>query len=165
MVEDKHGQITGGLTIAGDEVRAKIIGNQAYVVTRVSVGVDPNLQKEYHDACQSYKENKKRLLQITQTLNTLGKIDISQLPPERVAQINALTRSQFPLAGQIKRDEKKILELEALLADMKNGKVKASDTIYPGTRLSINSIVKNVQEEYKHCTMSLQEDSIVVGPY
>lgn len=165
MVEDKHGQITGGLTVAGEEVRAKIIGNQAYVVTRVSVGVDPNLQKEYHDVCKSYKEGKKRLLQITQTLNTLGKIDISKLPPERVAQINALTRSQFPLAGQIKRDEKKILELEAMLAEMKNGKVKVSDTIYPGTRLSINSVVKNIQEDYKHCTMTLQEGEITVGPY
>ena len=165
MVEDKHGQITGGLTIAGDEVRAKIVGNQAYVVTRVSVGVDPNLQKEYHDVCKSYKEGKKRLMQITQTLNTLGKIDISKLPPERVAQINALTRSQFPLAGQIKRDEKKILELEALLADMKNGKIKVSDIIYPGTRLSINSIVKNIQEDYRRCTMTLQDGEITVGPY
>ena len=165
MVEDKHGQITGGLTIAGEEVRTKIIGNQAYVITRVSVGVDPNLQKEYHDVCKSYKENKKRLLQITQTLNTLGKIDISKLPPERVAQINAITRSQFPIAGQIKRDEKKILELEALLSDMKNGKIKVADTIYPGTRLSINSVVKNIQEEYKYCTMTLNEGEVVVGPY
>ncbi|MBR1728086.1 MAG: DUF342 domain-containing protein [Selenomonadaceae bacterium] len=165
MVEDKHGQITGGLTVAGEEVRAKIIGNQAYVITRISVGVDPNLQKEYNDVCKSYKEGKKRLMQITQTLNTLGKIDISTLPPERVAQINALTRSQFPLAGQIKRDEKKIIELEALLADMKNGKIKASDTIYPGSRLSINSVVKNIQEEYKYCTMTLQEGEVTVGPY
>ena len=104
-------------------------------------------------------------MQITQTLNTLGKIDISKLPPERIEQINAITRSQFPIAGQIKRDEKKILELEALLSDMKNGKIKASDTIYPGARLSINSIVKNVQEEYKYCTMTLQEGEVTVGPY
>ena len=165
MVEDKHGQITGGLSIAGEEVRAKIIGNQAYVVTRVSVGIDPSLQKEYHDVCKSYKEGKKRLMQITQTLNTLGKIDINKLPPERVEQINKLTRSQFPLAGQIKRDEKKILELEALLSDMKKGKIKVADTVYPGSRLSINSIVKNIQEEYKHCTMTLQEGEVTVGPY
>ena len=165
MVEDKHGQITGGLTVAGEEVRAKSIGNQAFVVTRVSVGVDPNLQKEYHEVCKSYKENKKRLLQVTQTLNTLGKIDISKLPPERLEQINALTRSQFPLAGQIKRDEKKILELEGLLAEMKNGKIKASDKIYPGTRLSINSIVKNIQEEYRNCTMTLSEGEIRVERY
>lgn len=165
LVEDKRGQITGGMAMAGEEIRAKSIGNQAFVVTRASVGVDPNLQKEYNDVCKSYKENKKRLLQITQTLNTLGKIDINLLPPERVEQINALTRSQFPLAGQLKRDEKKILELEDLLSEMKNGKIRVSDTIYPGSRLSINSVVKNVQEPYRNCTLQLVDGEINVGPF
>ena len=159
-VEGKHGQIIGGLIVSGEEINAKVIGNEAYVITRVSVGVDPNLQKEYHEVCKSYKEGKKRLLHITQTLNTLSKIDISSLPQERIDQINAITRSQFPIAGQLKRDEQKILELEAKLAEMKNGKVKADDVIYPGARISINAVVKNVQEEYHHCTMSLQEGEV-----
>jgi len=165
IVEGKHGQITGGLTVAGEEVQAKVIGNQAYVITRVSVGVDPNLQKEYHEVCKSYKEGKKRLLHITQTLNTLSKIDISQLPQERIDQINAITRSQFPIAGQLKRDEQKILELEQKLSEMKNGKVRADDVMYPGSRISINAVVKNVQEEYRHCTMSLQEGEITLGAF
>ena len=165
VVEGKHGQITGGLTIAGEEVQAKIIGNQAYVITRISVGVDPNLQKEYHEVCKNYKDGKKRLLHITQTLNTLSKIDISSLPQERIDQINALTRSQFPIAGQLKRDEKRILELEEKLSEMKNGKIKANDTIFPGSRLSVNGVVKNVQEEYAHCTMSLQDGEISLSPY
>ena len=164
-VEGKHGQIIGGLIVSGEEINAKVIGNEAYVITRVSVGVDPNLQKEYHEVCKSYKEGKKRLLHITQTLNTLSKIDISALPQERIDQINAITRSQFPIAGQLKRDEQKILELEAKLAEMKNGKVKADDVIYPGARISINSVVKNVQEEYRHCTMSLQEGEVSLGQY
>lgn len=165
IVEGKHGQITGGLTVSGEEVTAKVIGNQAYVITRVSVGVDPNLQKEYHEVCKSYKEGKKRLLHITQTLNTLSKIDISQLPQERIDQINAITRSQFPIAGQLKRDEQRILELEEKLAEMKNGKVRADDVMYPGSRISINAVVKNVQEEYRHCTMSLQEGEVTLGAF
>ena len=165
VVEGKHGQITGGLTVAGEEVTAKVIGNQAYVITRVSVGVDPNLQKEYHEVCKSYKEGKKRLLHITQTLNTLSKIDISQLPQERIDQINAITRSQFPIAGQLKRDEQRILELEEKLSEVKNGKVRADDVMYPGSRISINAVVKNVQEEYRHCTMSLQEGEVTLGAF
>ncbi len=165
IVEGKHGQIMGGLAVSGEEVQAKVIGNESYVITRVSVGVDPNLQKEYHEVCKSYKEGKKRLLHITQTLNTLSKIDMSTLPQERLNQINALTRSQFPIAGQLKRDEKRILELEAQLGDMKNGKIRVDDIIYPGSRLSVNSIVKNVQEEYRHCTLHLQEGELVVGQY
>ena len=165
VVEDKRGQITGGLTIAGEEIRAKVIGNQAYVVTRVSVGVDPALQKEYNDVCKEYKNLKKRLMQITQMLETLGKIDITRLPQERIDQINTLTRSQFPIAGKIKRDEARILELEEQLAEMKNGRVRASDCIYSGSRISVNSVVKNVQKDYKHCTMYLEDGEVVIGPY
>ena len=165
IIEDKRGQITGGMSVAGEEIRAKVIGNQAYVVTRVSVGVDPSLQKEYNDVCKEYKDLKKRLMQITQMLETLGKIDITKLPQERIDQINTLTRSQFPIAGKIKKDEKRILELEEQLADMKNGRVKASECIYSGTRVSINSVVKNVQKDYKYCTMYLEDGEVVIGPY
>ena len=165
VVEGKHGQIMGGLAVSGEEVQAKVIGNEAYVITRISVGVDPNLQREYHNVCKSYKEGKKRLLHITQTLNTLSKIDMSSLPKERLDKLNALTRSQFPIAGQLKRDEKRILELEDLLGDMKHGRVRVDDVLYPGVRLSINSIVKSIQEEYHHCTMLLEDGQIVLGQY
>ena len=166
VMEDKHGQITGGHVVAGEEISVKVIGNDAFVVTRVSVGVDPTLQKEYQDLKKSYKESKRRLTQITQTLNTLSKIDINKLPQARVEMITQLTRSQFPLAGQIKRDEKRILEIEALLANMKNGRIKVSDTIFPGTRLSVNNMLKNIQSEYKHCTIFLNsEGEVEVGAY
>ena len=166
VMEDKHGQITGGHAVAGESVSVKIIGNSAFVVTKVSVGVDPTLQKEYQDLKKSYKESRRRLTHITQTLNTLSKIDINKLPPERVASINALTRSQFPLAGQIKRDEKRILEIEALLAEMKNGRIRVSDTIYPGVRLAVNSVLKSIQTEYKRCTILLNDaGEVEVGPY
>ncbi|MBR0290393.1 MAG: DUF342 domain-containing protein [Selenomonadaceae bacterium] len=166
VMESKRGQITGGHAVAGEEVNVKIIGNSSFVVTKVSVGVDPNLQKEYQALRKAYKESKKRLTHITQTLNTLSKIDINKLPKSRIESINALTRSQFPLAGQIKRDEKRILEIEQQLTNMKNGKIRVSDTIYPGVRLSINNILKSIQSEYKRCSISLNEaGEVEVGTY
>ena len=46
VIEDRHGQITGGHAVAGEEISAKIIGNPSFVVTKISVGIDPNLQRE-----------------------------------------------------------------------------------------------------------------------
>lgn len=103
--------------------------------------------------------------QISQMLNTLGKIDISRLPQERINQINELTRSQFPLAGKIKRDEREIQELEAELNQMQHGKVKVKDTVYPGSRISINNVIMNVQSEIKNSTLMLREDKIDISPY
>lgn len=166
IMDSKHGQITGGHTVAGEEIHVKILGNDAYVVTKISVGIDPNLQKEYQTLRKNYKESKRRLTHITQTLNTLSKIDINKLPQSRVEMINQLTRSQFPLAGQIKRDEKRILEIEAQLANMKNGRIKVSDIIYPGVRLSVNGLLKNIQSDYRRCTIYLNDSGEVdVGPY
>ena len=62
-------------------------------------------------------------------------------------------------------NSKKIKELEEKLNEMRNGKVRADDTIFPGVRLSINNIVKNVQEVYKHCTMYLDNGEVTLGPF
>ncbi|WP_029545617.1 FapA family protein [Selenomonas sp. AB3002] len=164
-VEDRRGQITGGLAAAGEEIRANVIGNQACVVTNISVGIDPTLQNKYNHACNEYKETKKRLTEITQMLNTLSKIDVSKLPPQRVEQINSLTRSQFPLVGKLKRQEAEIAAMAEELSHMKNGKVSASSIIYPGVRITINSLKKNIQSELQRCTLTVQGDEVTVGLY
>ena len=48
---------------------------------------------------------------------------------------------------------------------MKLGKIRVGDTVYPGVRVSINSIMKNVQSEIKHCTLSVKEDQVDIGPF
>lgn len=165
ILEGKKGQIMGGMAMAGEEVKAKFIGNASNIVTRITVGVDPNIQQKYREACTRYKETKKRLEQITKTLNTLGKIDISRLPESRIEQINELTRSQFPLAGQIRRDEKLIQSLTEELAMMKQGRILVDDTIYAGVRVLINSIAKNFNSDARHCSITVVDDVVTVGPY
>jgi len=166
IIEEKHGQIIGGQVIAGEQISAKIIGNEASVITRVAVGIDPSLQKEYQELKKKYKESKMRLRQIRQTLNTLSKIDINKLPEARVEMISKLTRTQFPLAGEIKRDEKRILEIEEKLENMSKGKIRVKEVIYPGVRLTVNNIQKNIQTEYKRCTIYLNSaGDVEVGAY
>ena len=164
-MDEGKGQITGGNLAAGEEIRAKCIGNEANVITRVSVGVNPMLQKEYQAVLKEYNEAKKRQESLNKTLSTLEKIDVNQLPPAKVEQLNALVRSQFPLAGQVERCERRLREIDAELQKMRNGRVRVLDTMYPGVRLSINSIIKNVQVKETHCTQYVKDDFIVVGAY
>jgi len=165
IVEGKRGLVTGGFLAAGEEVRAKVIGNQMNVSTKITVGVNPMLQRTYQETCREYAEAKKKLSQLTKALNTLGKIDMSKLPPNRVEQISAMTRSQFPLAGLIERNEAAIHKMEAEMDAMKKGRVRVSEVMYPGVKLTINSVMKNVQTEEKHCTLYVEEDFVKTGPY
>ena len=165
IMDGGKGQITGGNIAAGEEIRAKCIGNEANVITRLSVGVNPMLQKEYQQVLKEYNESKKRLEMLNKTLTTLGKLDMSLLPPNKVEQLNNLVRSQFPLAGQVERSERKLQEIDAEMQKMQSGKVRVQDTMYPGVRMSINSIMKNVQVKETHCTQYVKDDFIVVGTY
>ena len=164
-LEDRRGQITGGLAAAGEEIRANVLGNQACVVTNISVGVDPTMQNKYNQLCNEHKDTKKRLVEITQMLNTLSKIDVSKLPPQRVEQINALTRSQFPLVGKLKRQEAEIAAMTEELSQMKNGKISVASIIYPGVRITLNSLKKNIQSELQRCTLTVKEDEVNIGLY
>ena len=164
-LEDRRGQITGGIAAAGEEIKANVLGNQACVVTNISVGIDPTLQHKYNQACNEYKDTKKRLTEITQMLNTLSKIDVSKLPPQRVEQINALTRSQFPLVGKLKRQEAEIAAMTEELSQMKNGKISVASIIYPGVRITINSMKKNIQSELQRCTLTVKDDEVHIGLY
>lgn len=164
-VEERKGIITGGSVAAGEEIRCKLVGSASAVVTKLSVGVDPTVQQKYMDACRECKDYKARLKQITQVLNTLGKIDVSRLPQQRIDQINALTRSQFPLAGKIKRLEKEIMELEEAMGRMKDGKIRVSDTVYPGVRVNINSIMMNVQTSIRRCLLTVKDERVHIGTY
>ena len=165
VMDEGKGQITGGNIAAGEEIRAKCIGNEANVITRLSVGVNPMLQKQYQQVLKEYGESKKRLDMLNKTLATLGKIDMSLLPPNKVEQLNNLIRSQFPLAGQVERSERKLKEIDAELQKMQSGKVRIQDTLYPGVRMRINSIMKNVQVKESHCTQYVKDDFVVVGAY
>ena len=83
---------------------------------------------------------------------------------EKQDMINSLVRSQFPLAGLVERCEKELKEIDAEMQKMKKGKIKVRDTMYPGVKLSINSIMKNVQTEEKHCCQYVEEEYIRTGP-
>ena len=125
------------------------------------------LQKKYQDACKEYKESKQRLDQLMKTLNTLEKIkiNISTLPPERAEQIRKLKLSKFPLAGKVERSEKLVRELDEERMKMQKGRIMVEDTVYPGTKLSINTLMKSLQTEEKHCSFMVDDDGIRTGPY
>ena len=164
-VEERRGIITGGSVAAGEEIRCKMVGNAAAVVTRMAVGVDPTVQQRYIEICRECKEDRGRLKQITQMLNTLSKIDVSRLPQQRIDQINVLTRSQFPLAGKIKRAEKEIQSLEEAMGRMKDGKIRVADTVYPGVRITINAVIMNVQSSIRRCLLTVKDERIDIGTY
>lgn len=162
-VEGRRGFITGGKVGAGESIRAKVLGNNFYVQTNLSVGVDPNLKYQYDKLGKEYQANVKRLTEIRLSLETLKKQPLMSLSERRREQLVELTHAQFPLAGEIKKMKEKLEEMEAELEEMKRGSIAASDTIFPGVNIIINGVKKTVEDELKHARLQMLDGQIVTG--
>lgn len=167
IVEGHRGQIMGGTAVAGEEIRAKTIGNTMNVSTKLEVGVNPMLREKYNDLRAALATTKAQLDKIQKTLQTLNHIDKSRFSQEKLDQFAQMTRVQFTLAGQIQRDEKELTRLQESLEIMKTGKIKVADKAYPGVKLVIGSIMKTLQSEAQRCTFYVDEaeDLIRTGAY
>ena len=162
-VEGRRGFIAGGKVGAGESIRAKVLGNNFYVQTNLSVGVDPNLKYRYDTLGKEYQANVKRLTEIRLSLETLKKQPLMSLSERRREQLVELTHAQFPLAGEIKKMKEKLEEMEAELEEMKRGSIAASDTIFPGVNITINGVKKTVEDELKHARLQMLDGQIVTG--
>ncbi len=161
----KRGQIMGGLTFAGEEIEATQIGNLANVATKLEVGVNPMVQSQYKTVCQEYGDTKKRLDEIKKTLVTLEKIDISKLPPARQEMIKKLGKGREQIEERLEQLLEEMDDLEEKIKAMNNGRIRAADTIYPGVKLKINNVIKNVHSEEKRCTLGVEDDQIRTSAY
>lgn len=166
IVDGRRGQVTGGNIVAGEEIHAKLIGNSANILTTLEVGTNPGLLAQYTQLRKKLAQDKAKLDQIHKTLHTLQYMDKSKFSPERIEQFAQLTRLQFPLAGQVERDEKKLQEMQGTLETIKKGKIKVADKAYPGVKLTIGSIIKTLQTESQHCTFYVDEQEMIrTGAY
>jgi len=162
IVEGHRGQIMGGAAVAGEEIRAKSVGNSMNVSTKLEVGVNPMVRKTYTELRGSVTKNKTKLEQIHKTLQTLNHMDKSRFSQEKLDLFAQMTRLQFTLAGQIERDEKEVGRLQSMLEVMKTGKIKVADKAYPGVKLVIGSIMKTMQSEVQHSTFYVDEEEALI---
>ena len=162
-VEGRRGFITGGKVGAGESIRAKVLGNNFYVQTNISVGIDPNLKHRYDALAKEYQASVKRLTEIRLSLETLKKQPLMSLSARRREQLAELTHEQFPLTAEIRKMQEKLAAMEEELEQMKRGSVAASDTIFPGVNITINGVKKSVEEELKHARLQMLDGQIVTG--
>jgi len=91
-------------------------------------------------------------------------MDQGQLPPEKKELLLKITRAQFTTLGQVEAMRKRLAELETAYEELKSGQVKISDTVYPGVKITIGSLIKPVQEELRFVTFYADAGEIKFRP-
>lgn len=164
-VEGRRGVVTGGHLMAGSEITLHTAGTHLAPSTLLEVGVDPAVKEEYRRIRDELQRLTQVLDQTHKALTILKAVDPACLPPDKREMLLRLTKTQFQLAGSSETIRKRILEIEALFEDMRTGRVRVQDTVFPGVKIVIGNLVRPIRETAKHASFYLDSGEIKLGPY
>lgn len=165
VVQGKRGMIAGGTAIAGEEILVKVAGNQMDTITKLEVGINPMLREEYAGTKKALKKSEEELDQAKKALNVLKAVNPDDLPLAKKELLLRLTKSQFPLAGEVKNFKDKLAKIEAEFENLKSGRIKVADIAYPGVKIIVRSVVKQIKSQTQHCTFSEENGEVKISEY
>jgi uncharacterized protein (DUF342 family) len=76
-----------------------------------------------------------------------------------------LTKAQFHLIGQTETMRNRIAQIELALEEMRYGRIKVADTVYPGVKLVVGTLVKPVRDSIKFANFYAEDGEIKTGSY
>ncbi len=146
-VVDGKGVIVGGITQAGEEVRARVIGSVLATPTTIEVGTDPALRARLGETGRLLAGKEAELGRVAQAIEMLSSRRVRSSGPARQEALSKLVQHRAGLAHQVEQFRVSRDEMEAEIAKARNGRVKCA-TIYPGTRLVMGASSLLVTEEW-----------------
>ncbi|AJQ27345.1 DUF342 domain-containing protein [Pelosinus fermentans] len=165
LVEGRRGLITGGTIMAGEEIRAKVIGTQMSTSTELEVGVNPSLREEYQHIRREMKKVEINLEQAQKALSILRSMDQHTIPPEKREMLLKLTKAQFHLVGQVETMRTRMAVIEGEFEEMRTGRIKVAEIMYPGVKVVIGTLVKPIRDILKFSSLYAEDGEIKIGTF
>ena len=165
LVEGRRGIVAGGHLMAGGEISLHAGGTHLAPVTILEVGIDPVVKDEYRRIRDEHQKMNQMLEQTQKALTILKAIEASKLPPDKREMLLRLTKTQFQLVGQIEAIRNRMMQIELLFEEVRTGKVRVDDVIYPGVKIIIGALVRPIREPIKHSSFYVEDGEIRVGPF
>ena len=165
IVLSGKGLIIGGQVSAGEEIRAKVIGSQLGAATEIAVGVNPRLREEYQTLSLDLRKNTPILDQTQKAVNLLKSMPGAAMNAQKQEMLLRSTKTMYHLMGQMEAARRRIEEIDVELENMRNGRIKASDAVYPGVKIIVGTLSKIINAEQKFCTFYEEDGEIKTGSF
>ena len=148
-----RGLIVGKTVRAGVEILGKVIGSRSGGQTGVEVGINPMTLEKYKNDKRELDRQQLMLEKMNKTMDYLVKLKIAgKLTVEQAASMSSVLQTIKSVKEKIFDLSEEIAELEPLTEDLGKGRVKISDTVYPGVKITIGRTAYPVEKEMKHCS-------------
>jgi uncharacterized protein (DUF342 family) len=164
-VEGKKGTIVGGMLQAGEEISARTIGSPLSPQTSLEVGINPQLREESKNINHLFLEKRKALDTVSQHLSAYQKsaINIDNLPDKRKLVIIRLLDDFKKLKEELQEIEAKKEALDSEMNRIQKGRVKVSDTVYPGVQITIGHSIYTVNDSMRMVLFALDQGDVRPG--
>jgi len=165
LVEGRRGLIIGGTIMAGEEIRAKVVGTHMATMTALEVGVNPMLREEYQKIRSEIKKVEVSIEKTKKALSILRSMDLSSMPPDKREMLLKLTKAQFHLVGQGETMGNRITVIQGEFEGMREGRIKVADVIYPGVKIVVGTLIKPIVEALKFTSIYAEDGEIKIGSF
>lgn len=150
QVGGRKGLIVGGICRAGQAVICKNVGSNLATVTKIEVGINPELRNKYLSICKEFEvvnENVDKTLKALKMLKEI-KEKIKQLPADKEELYQRLGKTKDELLSRksiIQREKK---ELEEEFENLGTGFLEASQKLHSGVIVTIGKANKSITNDY-----------------
>lgn len=156
------GLIVGSVVIATKEIHAINVGSKMYAQTELKVGISPEKRKRKEEIIKKIKENKKSIDDLNKIILYLEKNGIPE-DKKNIYEKSLLSLSKLNFDNKQLYEEYE--ELNLITKDETYGIIKVLDTVYPGTKITIDDVSQKIKEPIKYVTFIKDEADIKILPY
>lgn len=160
----RKGLLVGGTCKVGKIIIAKVIGSHMATPTDLEVGVDPTLREDYKKAKDELVTIQNDIKKADQAIVLLKKLEaVGALTPDKQEILTKSVRTKIFLSTRLDEVKRDIDVFDEKLKQGGDGKIRGTNFIYPGVKVTIGTCLMYVKENLQYCTLYRDGADIRVG--
>ena len=165
-VNGKKGFATGGVIRAGNMVEAQTIGSDMGTITRIEVGVIPELKERYNLL-------QKQILEVSREMEKMKPILVNyrervarqdKINQETVVQVQAIAKQYKEKQEELARIREEFVGIHEQIQLETSAKVKVNGSVYQGVSIAISDVSYNVKGTISYSKFVKEQGEVVVRP-
>ncbi len=168
ICQGRRASIVGGKLRASEEINAKNLGSIAGTETILEVGYDPISKEKLGQLDKQKGEVGKELEELELNIKTLMNLQKVQrkLSDEKQQALDSLTKKRQEIFSNLEKINKEMDDIKAYLSSIKKeGKISASEKVFPGVKIYIKDSFLEVKNEFKFVTFVLDHGNVRITKY
>ncbi|MBN2532494.1 MAG: FapA family protein [Spirochaetales bacterium] len=168
ICQGRRASIVGGKLRASEEINAKNLGSIAGTETILEVGYDPSSKEKLSLFDKKKIDIEKELDEIELNIKTLLNLKKVQrkLSEEKQNYLTELSNKRDTIKTELDRINEEMDDIKAHLMSLKKeGKISASEKVFPGVKIYIRDAYLEVKNEFKFVTFILEHNNVRITKY